>query len=276
MVRAMRHTASGPLALVPAMIMSARAQAGAWSRRRCRAGAHQVLVLPISASTLYRRLDWLINDDRPFELKGEHYVVAGLEERLSLSIQRPVYVPGEPSLAPAPLMSDDELRSDARYPQESAGRAELGAGLDRGRPSAHSPPAKQQAPNTRIMGIFTELFAWWTGNTIGTRLYTWRKGERVGEDGLGNVYYQERGGKRRWVIYKTPRRAVAGPARMAWLAASHRRCAADARGLSRRGRGRRRTAPISPAPTRHIVPPGSTLRPGATKPPLDYEPWQPK
>jgi NADH:ubiquinone oxidoreductase subunit len=23
-------------------------------------------------------------------------------------------------------------------------------------------------------------------------------------------------------------------------------------------------------------PPGSTLRPGSTKPPLDYEPWQPK
>jgi NADH:ubiquinone oxidoreductase subunit len=23
-------------------------------------------------------------------------------------------------------------------------------------------------------------------------------------------------------------------------------------------------------------PPGSTLRPGAVKPPLDYEPWQPK
>ena len=53
------------------------------------------------------------------------------------------------------------------------------------------------------MGFFTELFAWWTGNTIGTRLYTWRKGERVGEDGLGNVYYRERGGKRRWVIYRT-------------------------------------------------------------------------
>ena len=51
------------------------------------------------------------------------------------------------------------------------------------------------------MGFFTEIFAWWTGNTIGTRLYTWRKGERVGEDDLGNVYYQERGGDRRWVIY---------------------------------------------------------------------------
>ena len=53
------------------------------------------------------------------------------------------------------------------------------------------------------MGIFTELFAWWTGNTIGTRLYTWRKGERVGEDGLGNVYYRERDGDRRWVVYRS-------------------------------------------------------------------------
>ena len=62
-----------------------------------------MLVLPISASTLYRRLDWLINDDRPFELKGEHYVVAGLEERLSLSVQRPVYVPEEPGLPLPPF-----------------------------------------------------------------------------------------------------------------------------------------------------------------------------
>ena len=58
------------------------------------------------------------------------------------------------------------------------------------------------------MGLFTELFAWWTGNTIGTRLYTWRKGERVGEDGLGNVYYRERGGKRR---FRLPRRAASNP-----------------------------------------------------------------
>jgi DNA-binding NarL/FixJ family response regulator len=107
LVKAMRHRLSGPLALVPAMIMSARPKP-ALVEESLRAGAHQVLVLPISASTLYRRLDWLMNDDRPFELKGEHYVVAGLEERLSLSIQRPVYVPGEPSLEPAPLLTDDE------------------------------------------------------------------------------------------------------------------------------------------------------------------------
>ena len=87
------------------------------------------------------------------------------------------------------------------------------------------------------MGIFTELFAWWTGNTIGTRLYTWRKGERVGEDGLGNVYYRERDGKRRWVIYRDLAEAVADSAGMAWLAASYRRRAADRAKAMSRGLG---------------------------------------
>lgn len=52
------------------------------------------------------------------------------------------------------------------------------------------------------MGLFKELFAWWTGNTIGTRLFTLRKGVFVGEDELGNRYYRERNGKKRWVIYR--------------------------------------------------------------------------
>ena len=110
LVGAMRHALSGPLSLVPAMIMSARAKP-ALVEESLRAGAHQVLVLPISASTLYRRLDWLINDDRPFELKGEHYVVAGLEERLSLSVQQPVYVPEEPGLPLPPSPDEDPAPS---------------------------------------------------------------------------------------------------------------------------------------------------------------------
>jgi two-component system chemotaxis response regulator CheY len=107
LVRVMRRASAGPLALVPAMIMSVRAKP-ALVEEALRAGAHQVLVLPTTASTLYRRLDWLIHDDRPFELKGEHYVVAGMEERLSLSIQRPVYVPAEPSLSLPPFEPDED------------------------------------------------------------------------------------------------------------------------------------------------------------------------
>lgn len=57
------------------------------------------------------------------------------------------------------------------------------------------------------MGIFTELFAWWTGHTIGTRFTLWKaKAERVGADELGNVYYRAKElyagqGERRWVVY---------------------------------------------------------------------------
>ena len=42
---------------------------------------------------------------------------------------------------------------------------------------------------------------WWNSQTLGTQLFTWRKGERVGEDDVGNVYYQTTGGVRRWVIF---------------------------------------------------------------------------
>jgi DNA-binding NarL/FixJ family response regulator len=99
LLKSMRRASAGPLSLVPAMIMSVRA-GPALVEQSLRAGAHQVLVLPTTASTLYRRLDWLINDDRPFKLSGKQYVLAGMEERLSLSFQRPVYAPTPPNLSP--------------------------------------------------------------------------------------------------------------------------------------------------------------------------------
>lgn len=46
------------------------------------------------------------------------------------------------------------------------------------------------------------IFTWWNSATFGTLLFTSRKGVKVGEDEQGNVYYQEKGGRRRWVIYK--------------------------------------------------------------------------
>ncbi|SFP73304.1 NADH:ubiquinone oxidoreductase subunit NDUFA12 [Sphingomonas rubra] len=56
------------------------------------------------------------------------------------------------------------------------------------------------------MGIMTSIFTWWTGATIGTRFYGLRGKTRIGEDALGNVYYQggqdTNGVPRRWVIYQ--------------------------------------------------------------------------
>ena len=55
------------------------------------------------------------------------------------------------------------------------------------------------------MGINLNPFTWWTGASWGTVLYGLRGKARVGEDGLGNVYYEggrdTHGNPRRWVIY---------------------------------------------------------------------------
>jgi NADH:ubiquinone oxidoreductase subunit len=54
------------------------------------------------------------------------------------------------------------------------------------------------------MGINLNPFTWWTGATIGT-WFGLRGKVRVGDDALGNVYYEggrDTGGRpRRWVIY---------------------------------------------------------------------------
>ena len=51
------------------------------------------------------------------------------------------------------------------------------------------------------MGLLAQLFTWWNGQTLGTRLWTSRNGQKVGEDPQGNVFYQNADGSRRWVIY---------------------------------------------------------------------------
>ncbi|NOX40913.1 MAG: NADH:ubiquinone oxidoreductase subunit NDUFA12 [Alphaproteobacteria bacterium] len=51
------------------------------------------------------------------------------------------------------------------------------------------------------MRFIKRLFTWWDSQTIGTQLFTWRKGQLVGGDAQGNRYYQTADGKRRWVIY---------------------------------------------------------------------------
>ena len=54
------------------------------------------------------------------------------------------------------------------------------------------------------MGILNTLLrtmTWWDSQTLNTQFYTWRKGVKVGEDEQGNIFYQTRDGKRRWVIY---------------------------------------------------------------------------
>ena len=52
------------------------------------------------------------------------------------------------------------------------------------------------------MYFLKRLLTWWNSQTLGTQLFTARKGKKVGEDDQGNIYYQTSDGKRRWVIFK--------------------------------------------------------------------------
>jgi NADH:ubiquinone oxidoreductase subunit len=66
-----------------------------------------------------------------------------------------------------------------------------------------------QTGRPRMKQFLLKFFTWWSGQTFGTQLWTWRFGELVGEDEQGNRYYRTKGGKidptlgfeRRWVVY---------------------------------------------------------------------------
>ncbi|QXT38069.1 NADH:ubiquinone oxidoreductase subunit NDUFA12 [Gymnodinialimonas ceratoperidinii] len=52
-----------------------------------------------------------------------------------------------------------------------------------------------------MASIFNRLFTWWNGQTIGTQLFTARRGVKVGEDTQGNVFYRNGDDSKRWVIF---------------------------------------------------------------------------
>ena len=51
-----------------------------------------------------------------------------------------------------------------------------------------------------MLTILKKIFTWWNQDTFGTRLNTIFFGKFVGNDELGNKYYESKKGKR-WVIY---------------------------------------------------------------------------
>jgi len=51
------------------------------------------------------------------------------------------------------------------------------------------------------MSFLNRMLTWWNSQTLGTQIFTARRGVKVGEDAQGNLYYQTADAKRRWVIY---------------------------------------------------------------------------
>ena len=49
--------------------------------------------------------------------------------------------------------------------------------------------------------MMKQIFTWWNGSTLGTKIWTFLYGTQVGIDEDKNVYFQNKKGTKRWVIY---------------------------------------------------------------------------
>lgn len=125
-----------------------------------------------------------------------------------------------------------------------------------------------------------QLFTWWNGTTLGTRFYTWLKGEFVGEDEFGNRYYRAPSAipasirERRWVIYSGYAEASAIPS--GWHGWMHHRTDAPPGAYTPREWQKPHQPNLTGTPFAYR-PPGSIATPmpaSAAKP--DYEPWRPE
>ena len=124
------------------------------------------------------------------------------------------------------------------------------------------------------MGLLTDIFTWWNGATIGTRVYTSLVGQFVGEDEFGNRYYQKKGGLRRWVIYKDYAEPSSIPP--GWYGWMHK--IVDELPAATPYRRREWEKPHLPNLTGTpgaYRPLGSLFFAKPKPPPSDYEPWQP-
>ncbi len=126
------------------------------------------------------------------------------------------------------------------------------------------------------MNLLTQIFTWWNGQTIGTRYFTSRHGVRVGEDGDGNVFYETRDGKRRWVIYSGEAEAsCVSPDWHGWLHHTFEEPPKD--GALPRQDWERDHKPNLTGSEGAYRPPGSVLTP-QSRPEVggDYEAWRPE
>ena len=126
------------------------------------------------------------------------------------------------------------------------------------------------------MWIVDRILTWWRGQTLNTQVWTALYGQKVGEDDQGNVYYQSKDAKRRWVIYNGESEASRVP--VEWHGWLHHQTD-DVPGANS-GYRREWQIPYQPnltGTTRAYRPPGHVLSGGKRdKATGDYEAWKPE
>jgi NADH:ubiquinone oxidoreductase subunit len=179
------------------------------------------------------------------------------------------------------------LRRFRGIPSRSRGRASVIVAmilqLDNRRHQWHQSRKLLKEPARLMKLFFLKFFTWWSGQTFGTQLWTWRFGELVGEDEQGNRYYRTRGRKidptlgfeRRWVVYNGYAEATrVPPSWHGWL--HHTVDLAPTEETYKPHEWEKPHIPNMTGTPAAYRPSGSTLasgrRPAATG---DYQPWTP-
>ncbi|MBL3569815.1 NADH:ubiquinone oxidoreductase subunit NDUFA12 [Rhodovulum sulfidophilum] len=125
-----------------------------------------------------------------------------------------------------------------------------------------------------VVDSFLSYVTWWNGQTVNTRLWTARNGQKIGEDGQGNVFYRSKDGKRRWVIYNGEVEASRiSPEWHGWLHHTYDAPPTEAP-LPHKAWEKPHKENLTGTPLAY-APPGSIRRPDP-EPRRDYEAWQPE
>ena len=88
LLRMIRHRHMEPLCYVPLIFITAHGTR-ALVDKGLRAGAHHLLVKPLSPSTLHSRLAWLVTDDRPMILENSGFInIEGIHQSLDQQTEK--------------------------------------------------------------------------------------------------------------------------------------------------------------------------------------------
>ncbi len=124
------------------------------------------------------------------------------------------------------------------------------------------------------MAILDRTFTWWNARDLNWLLTRFR-GEEVGRDDRGNIYYRHaKNPRRRWVIYPADNDGSRVPAEWSlWLRGTIRTCPTGASAQAQMGK------PSDPNATGTMAAfrPDGSLRGGSGRPrPAVHEPWTPE
>jgi CheY-like chemotaxis protein len=149
-MRMLRNRSMNPLCFVPVIVVTGHATMSIIDRAFS-TGVNGVLIKPVAPVVLRRRLEWTTRDARGFVLKGDHFVLDGMDEILETRVRRNDFA----ELLKRQKAMQDALASHAQNAQDMVDRIVNGEvdvdELDGGLPKPDKPQRRPDTWNSWVM-----------------------------------------------------------------------------------------------------------------------------